>query len=161
MLQTADILSSKKAEYLVLRWAQMVNASIREAKEEWLPRFGGTQSEEDRTAKEMLERYVSQAEEHMNKLFDMADEYSKKRCTSVGQQSGTAWHPKTERPKDESQIMIDEGDGCGTAGTYYADGDMLAAAADGIAADWEDWHMDRWVYIGDLVPKKEKEDRAI
>ena len=114
MLKTADILSSKKAEYLVLRWAQMVNASICEAKEEWLPRFGGSQSEEDRTAKEMLERYVSQAEEHMNKLFDMADEYSKKRCTSVGQQSDTVWHPKTERPKDESQILIDEGDGWGS-----------------------------------------------
>lgn len=68
------------------------------------------------------------------------------------------WHPKTERPKDESEILIDEGDGCGTAGTYYADGDMLAAAADGIAADWENWRMDRWAYISDLVPKKEKED---
>lgn len=71
------------------------------------------------------------------------------------------WHPKTERPDDESQILIDEGDGYGTAGTYYADGDILATAADGISADWEDWHMDRWAYISDLVPKKEKEDRAI
>lgn len=70
------------------------------------------------------------------------------------------WHPKTERPDDESQILIDEGDGCGTAGKYYADGDMLAAAAGGIAADWENWHMDRWAYISDLVPKKEKEDRV-
>jgi hypothetical protein len=25
----------------------------------------------------------------------------------------------------------------------YTDGDMLAAAAGGIAADWENWHMDR------------------
>jgi len=76
-------------------------------------------------------------------------------------QQSRVWHPKTERPDDEGQILIDEGDGCGTAGTYYADGDMLAAAADGIAADWEDWRMDRWAYISDLVPKKEKEDRAI
>ena len=76
-------------------------------------------------------------------------------------QKSRVWHPKTERPDDESQILIDEGDGCGTAGQYYADGDMLAAAADGIAADWEDCHMDRWAYISDLVPKKEKEDRAI
>lgn len=29
------------------------------------------------------------------------------------------WHPKTERPDDESQILIDEGDGCGTAGTCW------------------------------------------
>ena len=29
-----------------------------------------------------------------------------------------------------------------TAGEYYADGDLLAAAADGIAADWEDWQRD-------------------
>lgn len=63
------------------------------------------------------------------------------------------WHPKAERPKDESQIMIDEGDGCGTAGKYYADCDMLAASAGGIAADWENWRMDRWAYLSDLVPK--------
>jgi hypothetical protein len=68
------------------------------------------------------------------------------------------WHPKSERPDDESQILIDEGDGYGTAGTYYADDDMLAAAADGIASDWENLRMDRWAYISDLVPKKEKED---
>lgn len=73
-------------------------------------------------------------------------------------QQSRVWHPKTERPKDESQILIDEGDGDGTAGKYYADGDMLAAAAGGVAADWESWHMDRWAYISDLVPKKEKED---
>ena len=30
-------------------------------------------------------------------------------------QQSRIWHPKTERPNDESQIMIDEGDGCGTA----------------------------------------------
>ena len=76
-------------------------------------------------------------------------------------QQSSVWHPKTERPNDESQILIDEGDGFGTAGQYYADGDMLAAAAGGIAADWENWSMDRWAYISDLVPKKEKEDRAI
>lgn len=70
-------------------------------------------------------------------------------------QQSRVWHPKTERPKDESQILIDEGDGDGTAGTYYADGDILATAADGISADWEDWHMDRWAYISDLVPKKD------
>ena len=68
------------------------------------------------------------------------------------------WHPKTERPNDDGQILIDEGNGCGTAGTYYAYGDMLAAAAGGIAADWENWRMDRWAYISDLVSKKEKED---
>ena len=73
-------------------------------------------------------------------------------------QQSRVWHPKTERPDDESQILIDEGDGCGTAGKYYADGDMLAPAAGGIAADWENWHMERWAYISDLVPKKEKED---
>jgi len=73
-------------------------------------------------------------------------------------QQSRVWHPKTERPDDESQILIDEGDGCGTAGEYYADGDMLAAAADGIAADWEDWRIDRWAYISDLVQKKEKDE---
>ena len=72
-------------------------------------------------------------------------------------QQSRVWHPRTERPNDEGQILIDEGDGCGTAGEYYADCDMLAAAADGIAADWENWRMDRWAYISDLVPKKEKE----
>jgi len=73
-------------------------------------------------------------------------------------QQSRVWHPKTERPKDESQILIDEGDGFCTAGEYYADGDMLAAAAGGIAADWENWHMDRWAYISDLVPKKKKDE---
>lgn len=72
-------------------------------------------------------------------------------------QQSCVWHPKTERPDDEGQILIDEGDGCGTSGKYYADGDMLAAAAGGIAADWENWRMDRWAYVSDLVPKKEKE----
>lgn len=73
-------------------------------------------------------------------------------------QQSRVWHPKTERPDDESQIMIYDGDGFGTAGQYYADCDMLSAAAGGIAADWESWIMDCWAYISDLVPKKEKED---
>lgn len=73
-------------------------------------------------------------------------------------QQSCVWHPTTDRPDDESQILIDEGDDYGTAGKYYADGDMLAAAAGGVAADWENWHMDRWAYVSDLVPKKEKED---
>jgi len=160
MLQTVDILSSKKAEYLVLRWAQMVNASIREAKEEWLPRFGESQSEEDRTAKEMLERYVSQAEEHMNKLFDMADEYSKKRYTSVGQQS-RVWHPKAERPEDGGHILIVDGKGMGTAGVYYAELEYFAPTGMGRGRNWDEWSLDHWAYVSDLVPKKEKKDRAI
>lgn len=73
-------------------------------------------------------------------------------------QQSRVWHPKTERPNDESQILIDEGDGCGTAITYYADSDILAAVAGGIADYWENWRMDRWAYISDLVPKKETEN---
>ncbi len=68
------------------------------------------------------------------------------------------WHPKPERPEDESHVLIVNDYGCGTAGKYSEDGDYFAADAGGIAADWEEWQMDSWAYIGDLVPKKDKED---
>lgn len=106
---------------------------------------------EERLQKAMVDRKVDMS---TSRSYRMVEWQGNSQPDSSEQRS--VWHPKTERPNDESEIMIDEGDGCGTAGTYYADGDMLAAAADGIAADWEDWRMDRWAYISDLVPKKEK-----
>lgn len=65
------------------------------------------------------------------------------------------WHSMDERPKDDSQILIVDEDGWGTAGRYDADCDFLAAAAGGLADNWDASSQDSWAYIKDLMPKKE------
>lgn len=64
------------------------------------------------------------------------------------------WHTKDERPADDSQVLIVDGDGWGTAGEYGASGDFFAAAAGGLCDVWKDWHIERWAYISDLTGKE-------
>lgn len=77
------------------------------------------------------------------------------------EQSNRIWHTKDERPADGSHVLIVNGNGCGTAGDYDADGDYFAAAAGGLCDVWKDWHIERWAYIDELTGKNEALRRAM
>lgn len=66
----------------------------------------------------------------------------------------SVWHTSDERPEDDSQVLIVDGDGWGTAGEYNAHDDCLYPAANGSGCDWECGHIARWAYIKDLLPEE-------
>ena len=73
-------------------------------------------------------------------------------------QQSRVWHPKSKLPDNDSHILIVNDYSIATAGVYYADLGFFAPTGMGRARRWNDWNLDRWAYISDLVPKKEKED---
>lgn len=100
---------------------------------------------------------------HSTILRDLYKEYSERTGEPVKEvddfrfdvSPALLWHSMDERPKDDSQILIVDEDGWGTAGKYDADADYFCSAAGGLADDWDASSTDHWLYIADLLPKEE------
>lgn len=83
MQASRGLANSTKAAYMITLWWQMLHMSVSDAKD-WLARFGDAASDDNASARSMLENYISLTAEHLARLDGVTKEYRERKRREMG-----------------------------------------------------------------------------